>query len=492
MIYTSSKRKRFNLVILLIVSCFLIFGACSIIDSTIETPNITAKNDVIIDNKEEANTVETETSLLLPKCINGLYGFINTKNEWVIEPKYNKVHEFSEGFAAVGIVSEQYKAEQDAVMKENPEEAEQMQYDVDKWGYINLSGAEVIEPQYSHVRDFKNGLAYVQKKINEDAKSAVENYYINHNGEIVIDLSSIAAAGYDFQSDGTAVVSKVDNNNSSITRSGVINQEGNFTIPYDMNFIFISDAVEGYRVAEPLDKVSGFKDTGIIDDKGDWIIDPLYYNIEMLIGSRAIVNEVRSSGTGTQSKIISLDNKIIADLGYGEAWKCSNNMIIYNHSKVQEAKLVLYDYDGNKLLDGNTYSSLLILHDNAVVADGRLINLNGDSLMEDNTISGAYSLTSNLIYMWVQKENKEYCGLYDANKNYWIAKPTYDQIIAYNGSVGVGIKIIPDKTNDGNIVYILDTFDSQGNVIETSNEEMVLIENYKVQFAIRNWFAKYQ
>lgn len=82
----------------------------------------------------------------------GLWGFIDLSGEEVISIKYGEVRSFSEGLACA--------------------------MDYDKWGFIDKTGKEVIPLQYDHVHPFKGGIASVEI-YNE------EMFYINKVGEIV-------------------------------------------------------------------------------------------------------------------------------------------------------------------------------------------------------------------------------------------------------------------------------------------------------------------
>lgn len=70
----------------------------------------------------------------------GKWGFINASGEEVIAPQYNYAKDFSEGFAAVGVI-------------EN---------DIMHWGFINKKNEVVIPMLYDRVQNFKNGLSMVE------------------------------------------------------------------------------------------------------------------------------------------------------------------------------------------------------------------------------------------------------------------------------------------------------------------------------------------
>ncbi|MCF8296621.1 MAG: WG repeat-containing protein [Saprospiraceae bacterium] len=84
------------------------------------------------------------------------FGFINKKGEIVIEPNFDCVFDFNEGFAPVFIDN--------------------------KWGYIDTNGVMVIENIYKKALNFSDGLALVIKDslvgyINKDGKTIIPFIY---------------------------------------------------------------------------------------------------------------------------------------------------------------------------------------------------------------------------------------------------------------------------------------------------------------------------
>ncbi len=83
--------------------------------------------------------------------IDSLYGFINLKNEIVIEPIFKVVHNFSEGLAGATL-------------------------DGKTWGFINKEGKFEIEPEYYMVDIFENGICAIK---NIDTTRYLDDYYLN-------------------------------------------------------------------------------------------------------------------------------------------------------------------------------------------------------------------------------------------------------------------------------------------------------------------------
>jgi hypothetical protein len=102
-----------------------------------------------------------------------LFGFIDSKNEIVIEPIFKEVRYFSEGLAGATT-------------------------DGEKWGFINNEGIFVIEPQYFYVDAFQNGICGV---LLTDAPLFMNDYYlnsiINKNGEILITIEMHSYRGFE-------------------------------------------------------------------------------------------------------------------------------------------------------------------------------------------------------------------------------------------------------------------------------------------------------
>jgi len=85
--------------------------------------------------------------------LNGKWGYINEKNETVIEFKFDEAKSFSENVA---------------VVNENG-----------LWGVIDHTGEFILSPQYPNLSDSYNGLFMVQKDFFDF------DYYVNLKGEII-------------------------------------------------------------------------------------------------------------------------------------------------------------------------------------------------------------------------------------------------------------------------------------------------------------------
>jgi len=91
------------------------------------------------------------------------YGFANSMGEIVLEPQYTEVMAYREGLAAVnfGTLSEP------------------------SWGYVDKSGNTVIQPQFQEARIFSDGVAYVKMAYNP-ASPGLSYAFIDTTGDLVI------------------------------------------------------------------------------------------------------------------------------------------------------------------------------------------------------------------------------------------------------------------------------------------------------------------
>ncbi len=154
------------------------------------------------------------------------FGYINTKGEVVIEPKFSSVGDFYGGLAWA---------------KNNDRLS----------GYINTKGEWVIKPTYNATRNFdpKSGLAKV--------KLVDEWFYINNAGVAV----KPSLEKMDDFHNGFALARKGES-------TGFIDKSGNFVI--EAKFESARDFENGYAAAK-----SGGK-WGIINTKGEWVIQPVH------------------------------------------------------------------------------------------------------------------------------------------------------------------------------------------------------------------------
>lgn len=93
----------------------------------------------------------------------GKFGYLDKTGAWAIEPKYRNADFFREGLAAVDVLEDFSKPDYDKndFAKAYMQAVERAT--VGKWGYVDKTGAFLVEPRYSEARQFKNGLAMVKR-----------------------------------------------------------------------------------------------------------------------------------------------------------------------------------------------------------------------------------------------------------------------------------------------------------------------------------------
>lgn len=104
-------------------------------------------------------------------------GFIDETGKVVIQPQWDVVSYFSEGLAAVGY--DQTKQEFKIGNKTYYTSASHTWY---RWGFINKKGEMVIEPKFSDVSEFRDGIAVAGMPIMSEWKQG----YIDNKGEWII------------------------------------------------------------------------------------------------------------------------------------------------------------------------------------------------------------------------------------------------------------------------------------------------------------------
>ena len=232
---------------------------------------------------------------LFEVTVNGKQGFIDKHGKIVIEPKYEKVFQFSNGLAAIQVGEVWgFIDYQDNVIVEpkfiqvapfsDGYAAVKLEKFTDQWGFIDTEGKLVIEPQFDHVEDFRNGIAkvgmvalrgvllsviadvgpeldyhYIDIHGNKVPEPAPEHYasgkpgelisfhkgglvgFVNARGEVVIEPQFLAAGEF---SDGLACVCKE-------RLFGYIDESGEFVIPPTFQYANeFSDGLAGVQIEE--------------------------------------------------------------------------------------------------------------------------------------------------------------------------------------------------------------------------------------------------
>ncbi|MFZ4474725.1 MAG: WG repeat-containing protein, partial [Saprospiraceae bacterium] len=118
----------------------------------------------------------------------GRFGFMNAEAEIVIEPQYLAVGEFQQGFCPVRFNDQWVLMDTlgRLYLKKLYRQIMPFAYErarvqvVQRWGYLDMRGNEVISARFDDAGDFSEGLAYV----------GIHNFYgfINPAGDLVLPM----------------------------------------------------------------------------------------------------------------------------------------------------------------------------------------------------------------------------------------------------------------------------------------------------------------
>ncbi|HZJ82545.1 MAG TPA: WG repeat-containing protein, partial [Clostridia bacterium] len=364
----------------------------------------------------------------------GKYGFIDYKGDWIAQPIYDEVKDFSEGLAAVGLISDTSSA--------NPP--------VDTWGFIDARGKEIIEPMYGRAENFSNGLAYVQE---QGSWKTAPSHYIDKSGQTIITLPQewqwIISAS-EFADDGTAVISSIGEDDRSISLDGLIDRQGRLILPFE--YEYIADAVDGLRIAAPKKESDGFTKGGIMDMDGNWVVQPEYFEMGPIKDGLVAASVIKDGRQYTG--ILRVDGSWLYEPINSGVYYFQDDMVVFIEDTGYNGVGVvmsLYDLKGNQLLNGEKYNEIRILSHEFIncgtdidtgkgIKKWMLMSPDGEEIMEGENILDAYRLEDRNIMATVLKEDGLYTGLLNSQGDKWIIEPRYAEIIRYDKGVGGGIR----------------------------------------------------
>ncbi len=197
-----------------------------------------------------------------------LYGYINKDGEWIIEPQFAIADPFCEGYA-VAKLPDKGNFDGYCILDNTGEKiicddygiysnfssglAVALDTETYKVGYINTDGEWVIEPQFKQAGEFVDGIA----GINKNGKRG----YIDVNGDWIVKPTFTYGTSF---SEGLAYVEDKNGGSYYIDSKG----EKAFDAPVE-SFAFH----DGRAVVMTLKEDEKYY-YGIIDKKGEWIVEP--------------------------------------------------------------------------------------------------------------------------------------------------------------------------------------------------------------------------
>ncbi len=165
------------------------------------------------------------------------WGFIDMSGKEVIELQFSSVRYFSEGLAGVQVG--------------------------DKWGFIDKTGQVVIKPQYEVVNSFSEGVAVVVK--GNDA------FLINKFGEAIFSRS-MNDLQFNIHENARLSEGLIDAFDTVKSKTGFIDKTGKFVI--EPKFDDAAPFAEG--LARVMVEEDGEEKVGFIDHSGQFVIPPTF------------------------------------------------------------------------------------------------------------------------------------------------------------------------------------------------------------------------
>ncbi len=278
-----------------------------------------------------------------------MWGYIDSKGEFILEPKYDKAYDFNlEGLARV--------------------EKNNLQ------GLVNSKGEEILEKKYQRIFEIENG--YIV------AFDGNQNQIFNYKGEVEFqgkdDYFHIGP-----YSDGLFTVSKKDENNNIkvgyMEKSGKLIIEPEYSRAY--NFIdgkaLVQKDDENFKIIDKNNKLvreidykevgqskkdgiylfKGENDLyGLLDHKGDIIIENKFTSIEDIEEDYILVN--MSKGKEKEYGIVNKKGDYIIEAKYKDIKLLGQDLFALSDG-LDENNNVLYklvDDEGNAIIDSNFYN----------------------------------------------------------------------------------------------------------------------------------------
>ena len=370
------------------------------------------------------NPVESDGSMILATAkVDGKWGVIDVNGDWVIQPKFLSIGEFSEGMAPA------------------------LDAKTERWGFIDKTGKWLIEPKYydsktaTAIDSF--GQSWVKRNPYVDASRSKAQYgfsnglapvmtsesrcgYINKRGEMVID--SVFSSGYPFKNGVAIVTAGISKTNHARELYGAIDKNNKFLIPIRTGIIesfsdglFLVEIADGWQwgYAKPFDS---------------YICSDIYDEATEFSEGLAIV-KVNGS-----AKLINKNFKVIKDLSYisdGDRISCDDGgykegklmlTIKYGEGDYKTAyyKKVTINRMGKQIKnDFKETNGLYRLKD---ISSGKygFVDEN-DTYVIDPQFDSVSNFSEGVAVVTVNKK----CGLIDVTGKY-IKEPTYDYLMNHS------------------------------------------------------------
>ena len=239
------------------------------------------------------------------------WGYIDKKGKYVINPTYKDATVFQEGLAwVINENSAPSAIDKSGNTKFTLKDAEDVRLYSDDlaafskvdststiWGFIDKSGSQVINPQFSSVGNFYDGKCAIK---NKEGKWG----YIDKSGKIIINYQFDEADRF---VDGKAIVYLDD-------KAGVIDEDGKYIINPQFKYAFNDD--DNYLIYQD-DKA------GWCDKEGKFIINP-QFDEAYIFGE----NEIACIKSGDKFGYIDKQGKFVINPQFDDASQFINDIAI--------------------------------------------------------------------------------------------------------------------------------------------------------------------
>ncbi|MFC7685773.1 WG repeat-containing protein [Ureibacillus sp. GCM10028918] len=226
------------------------------------------------------------------------------------------------------------------------------------WGYMNTEGEWVIEPQYRSVQQFSDGIAIVET-IEEDRDDLQNSRMIaiDKEGNELFEISK-SVEGEEIDSD-SSISFDVFKNGYLKTSKGVFNKKGElFSLDFIPEFNEVEDGFfNGYEVIKDQvvtvidSKIKVFSLQGNLVKEFSYpsTEDVQYTNNEISNYDLKLYTNTKLAESGKfviRSKILNLDGKVVFE---SDSMRIEDDIIITRSFKGEEAVWNFYDLDGNPI-----------------------------------------------------------------------------------------------------------------------------------------------
>ncbi len=271
----------------------------------------------------------------------GLWGLIDAKGKYLIEPRYSRITNFFNNYSRV-ILNGKY-----GFIDRSGKEIAKLIYDTvssfseglalvrlkNKWRIIDTTGKElnVLENRYAAANFFREGLCWVT---NTDQFKG----YINTEGKEVIPCIYKYALNFN---EGRAKVEIVDPENRWLTKTGFIDKEGKTIVPFRYDELL--DFKNGLAQIKNRVKTSGLPTYryGYVRDDGKEIVPPEYTYLEIVL-SKWICGGIPYEKT---RHMYDLDGNLLSEDDY--EFKAFDN----KHTIVRiNKKYAVYEHGGKEII----------------------------------------------------------------------------------------------------------------------------------------------